>query len=339
MAEKSIHIADEQLLLHADGELPWSNALRVRSHLIFCHTCRARMSRIENTFNTVAQMHGHSSEPIAPLAGPRALLKARLAEAARQSPSRPAGQLRFARNLAYLCAVALLAAMGVGISSEYVRSHSNIDFGMLPNPGFTPGYTRQVSLSEICSADSDEVIRNVPDPIQQRVFQEYGIKNRPATDFEVDYLITPGLGGSDDVRNLWPEPHSSTTWNSYVKDQLEDHLHRMVCGGKLGLDEAQRDIATNWIAAYKKYFHTTQPLTAAQLAESSDLELASYTGLNLRTARKPSTINSTSTVNCAIANGGSFPFGASVCSAGTFKNDWTIATNTLKYRAIIAVTT
>ncbi len=131
---------------------------------------------------------------------------------------------------------------------------------MLPNPGFTPGYTRQVSLTEICSADSDEVIRNVSGPVQQKVFQEYGIKNRPATDFEVDYLITPGLGGSDDVRNLWPEPHSSTPWNSYVKDQLEDHLHHMVCGGKLSLGEAQRDIATNWISAYKKYFHTEQPL-------------------------------------------------------------------------------
>ena len=338
MAERSIHIADEMLLLYADRELPWSNALRVRSHLVFCRTCRARRLRIENTFDTIAQMQGQTSEPVAPLAGPRALLKARLSEAARQSPSRPAGQLRFARNLAYLCAFALLIAIGVGVSREYVRLHSNTDFGMLPNPGFTPGDTRQVSLAEICSADRDEVIRSVSGAIQQRVFQEYGIKNRPATDFEVDYLITPGLGGSDDVRNLWPEPHSSATWNSYVKDQLEDHLHRMVCGGKLSLGEAQRDIATNWIAAYKKYFHTNQPLTAAQLAESSDLEFASYTGLNLRTAKKPSTINSTNTVICAIANGGSLPCGASACSAGTFRNDWTTRTKELKYRAITAVT-
>lgn len=282
MAEKSIHISDEQLLLHADRELSWREAIRVRSHLALCRTCRERRSHIENTFDKVAQMHKQTSEPIAPLAGPRALLKARLAEAARQSSSRPVGQLRFVRNLAYLCALALLTAIGVGVSRQHARAHLNSEFGMLPNPGFTPGYTRQVSLTEICSADSDEVIRNVPGPIQQRVFQEYGIKNRPATDFEVDYLITPGLGGSDDVRNLWPEPHSSTAWNSYVKDQLEDHLHRMVCGGSLSLGEAQRDIATNWIAAYKKYFHTDQPLTAAQLAHASDLEFASYTGLNLR---------------------------------------------------------
>ncbi len=30
----------------------------------------------------------------------------------------------------------------------------------------------------------------------------------------------------------------------------------MVCSGKLDLSTAQRDIATDWIAAYKKYFHT-----------------------------------------------------------------------------------
>jgi hypothetical protein len=45
-----------------------------------------------------------------------------------------------------------------------------------------------------------------------------------------------------------------------VKDALEDRLHSMVCEGKLDLRTAQRDIATDWIAAYKKYFHTDRPL-------------------------------------------------------------------------------
>jgi hypothetical protein len=34
----------------------------------------------------------------------------------------------------------------------------------------------------------------------------------------------------------------------------------MVCGGQLDLATAQHEIAVNWIAAYKKYFHTRQPL-------------------------------------------------------------------------------
>jgi hypothetical protein len=35
----------------------------------------------------------------------------------------------------------------------------------------------------------------------------------------------------------------------------------MVCAGKVDLPTAQNDIATDWIAAYKKYFHTDTPLT------------------------------------------------------------------------------
>ena len=45
-----------------------------------------------------------------------------------------------------------------------------------------------------------------------------------------------------------------------MKDALEDRLHETVCDGSLDLADAQREIATNWIGAYKKYFHTDTPL-------------------------------------------------------------------------------
>ena len=41
---------------------------------------------------------------------------------------------------------------------------------------------------------------------------------------------------------------------------MEDRLREMVCDGSLDLAEAQHEIAANWIAAYKKYFHTDKPL-------------------------------------------------------------------------------
>ena len=73
--------------------------------------------------------------------------------------------------------------------------------------------------------------------------------------------ITPALGGADDIHNLWPQSYGDTVWNDQVKDALEDHLRDLVCEGQLDLATAQREIATNWIAAYKKYFHTDRPLT------------------------------------------------------------------------------
>jgi len=53
-------------------------------------------------------------------------------------------------------------------------------------------------------------------------------------------------------------------WNAHTKDALEDHLRSMVCNGQLELATAQHEIASNWVAAYKKYFHTRGPLPQHQ---------------------------------------------------------------------------
>jgi hypothetical protein len=82
----------------------------------------------------------------------------------------------------------------------------------------------------------------------------------PQDEYELDYLITPELGGAPDVRNLWPQRYASRVWNAHVKDQLERLLPEMVCDRQLPLETAQRDIARDWIAAYKKYFRTSAPL-------------------------------------------------------------------------------
>ena len=44
------------------------------------------------------------------------------------------------------------------------------------------------------------------------------------------------------------------------KDALENRLHQLVCQNKIDLATAQRDLATDWISAYKKYFHTYWPI-------------------------------------------------------------------------------
>jgi len=56
-----------------------------------------------------------------------------------------------------------------------------------------------------------------------------------------------------------PQSYRTQPWNAHVKDRLENELHRLVCAGQLPLDTAQRDIATDWIAAYQAYFHTIDP--------------------------------------------------------------------------------
>ena len=94
--------------------------------------------------------------------------------------------------------------------------------------------------------------------MQRQVFAAYGMDPAQAGAYEVDYLITPELGGAHTVRNLWPQPYSAR-WNARVKDRLEHRLHQLVCQGKVNLATAQHDIATDWIGAYRKYVTPSIP--------------------------------------------------------------------------------
>lgn len=131
--------------------------------------------------------------------------------------------------------------------------------GALPNRALTPGATRTLAVAELCGNSPAEP-SPVPQSVRQEVLRNYRMEHVPDHEYELDYLVTPDLGGAPDARNLWPERYGSRVWNARVKDQLEDLLPQLVCQGEVDLATAQRDIATDWIAAYKKYFRTDHPI-------------------------------------------------------------------------------
>gem|GEM_PF-1367352 len=122
-----------------------------------------------------------------------------------------------------------------------------------PDPRLTPGDTLPVSTEDICVAGYSRKVRNVPAEVRREVYARYGVPSHRPGEYELDHLISLELGGSNSVRNLWPESHWTTPWNARVKDRLENRLHRDVCDGRLDLHTAQRAIATDWIAAYGQY--------------------------------------------------------------------------------------
>jgi len=269
----SAHLSDQELLRAADGELPGRRADEVNAHLAACWDCRARMAEIEGTIADFARAHRHDLDSqLPPMDGPRALLRAQLAELASQPPTRSSQWLFQFNSLrgAAIAALLLFAAAvgGMVFFRGHIRStrggndaQTGVERGAEPNRRLTPGATRSVTIGDVCSIPHEEVVSEVSPSLRQQVFREYGIANARPDDYEIDYLIAPGLGGVEDLHNLWPEPSTDSIWNAHVKDALEEHLHEMVCAGKLDLSTAQRDIATDWIAAYKRYFHTETPLS------------------------------------------------------------------------------
>jgi hypothetical protein len=130
----------------------------------------------------------------------------------------------------------------------------------LPDPKLTPGLAESaMNAAKLCAPSFHTgTVRNVGAAEKLQVYRSYGMA-KPRTGYcsgpsgcEVDHLISLELGGSNDPRNLWPEPYDGPR-NAHDKDKLENALHKLVCTGKLALPDAQHAIAGDWQAAYAKY--------------------------------------------------------------------------------------
>lgn len=128
----------------------------------------------------------------------------------------------------------------------------------LPDHMLTPGDIDPAATREVVCSSSTKERRNVSRSLRMQVFRRYGVDltNRPECSgpahacYENDHLIGLELGGSNDITNLWPQPYDGT-WNAHMKDRLENKLHQLVCAGLLSLEDAQREISTDWIASYR----------------------------------------------------------------------------------------
>ena len=140
---------------------------------------------------------------------------------------------------------------------------------ILPNAKITPGCTFDETAQDVCVPGYAKKVRSVPAWLKRQAYAEYGITGYKTGDYEVDHLIPLSLGGSNSIRNLWPQSTKTSPWNSYVKDALERKLHKLVCGGQLDLKTAQREIASDWTEAYKKSAGSTLSVVRIHSGRSS----------------------------------------------------------------------
>ena len=131
-----------------------------------------------------------------------------------------------------------------------------------PNSLRTPGSTN----SDITQSNIGETICNprwstksIRPPstytshLKVEQIREFGYADTSPKDYEEDHLIPLELGGDPtDPKNIWPEPFESSIpdGGAQFKDKVENHLHAQVCAGNLTLEEAQKEISTDWYRVY-----------------------------------------------------------------------------------------
>lgn len=121
-----------------------------------------------------------------------------------------------------------------------------------PDPTCTPGdLMPKVTQKDICTPLYTAKVRNVPDSVKKKVFAEYNMDNKKSPcPCEVDHFISLELGGSNDIKNLWPEPYAEPN-GARTKDKVETWLHHQICKGNIELKDGQDAITGNWKKVYE----------------------------------------------------------------------------------------
>jgi hypothetical protein len=156
------------------------------------------------------------------------------------------------QSLAFLRVPAPVADIGPFVADNRVKAADCQAVGGLPDHECTPGAVfPNITAEQTCVSGYTKTVRSVSVSLKKEIYKSYGIAYPPPFgSFEADHFIPLALGGNNDIANLFPEAAEPKP-GFREKDLVENYLHEQVCSGKISLSNAQRAIATNWIAVYK----------------------------------------------------------------------------------------
>jgi hypothetical protein len=109
-------------------------------------------------------------------------------------------------------------------------------------PQCAPGDTETDDLDIICHQKTEIRRCTFSQSFKKKIAKAYKAK----VVGEIDHRIPLELGGSNNVRNLWPQGKDYAH-----KDVIEGDLHRAVCLGKLTLEAARTLVLNSWEQLYK----------------------------------------------------------------------------------------
>ncbi len=262
MLRKRRHVRDGDLLLLASRDLPEARALAAHEHLARCAACRTRLTRLESLITTYSEARQSALDPLLPPSEPaRAHLRDAVAAASSERPGRVPG---WTLPVVLACAALAVFAATIAIARHSrpggrppVASANRRD---VPDPSLTPGLADSRTRQDLCPPAAGSGPARVSRQMALAVFRAHGIPAPRPRAYELDHLVPPELGGATARENLWPQPYKGLVWNAGAKDALEDRLLDAMCSGEVSLSAAQRALAADWVAAYRKYFGANEPL-------------------------------------------------------------------------------
>jgi hypothetical protein len=144
---------------------------------------------------------------------------------------------------------------------------NSIAFGSVaaPNSNLTPGALCTPSDSDFTNYDYPEHIarcdRNIGSQEKNQVAQEYGnIPTSQYSSYEFDHMIPLCAGGSNDIKNLWPQPIAQ----AHQKDVLENDICLQMKAGTLTQAQA--------VVKVQQWFETN---VVPQLADGGSVDCVS----------------------------------------------------------------
>jgi len=92
----------------------------------------------------------------------------------------------------------------------------------LPDPELTPGDVFDVTVEDICRPGYSNKVRAVTKALRDQAYRNYGIASHEPGDYQLDHLIPLSIGGSNSIRNLCPQPNTTSAWTRALKTRLRD---------------------------------------------------------------------------------------------------------------------
>jgi hypothetical protein len=157
--------------------------------------------------------------------------------------------LHLARRRSLVTAPGAVGGPDVGSQTDDVPSGA---LPLRPDPRLTPGAVATKDPRVFCRPGYSRTVRHTSGQLKSEIYAEYGLA-RAQSHFEVDHLIPLGLGGADVRENLWPQSYDTPQWNARAKDRLELFLREEVCNRRMDAADAQNEIRSDWIEAYKRH--------------------------------------------------------------------------------------